>query len=143
MVKKFLNIISTVGGSEKTPMGHVFFLTKNISCDIFFKGPTPPVVFPKMHLLERRWSPVLFVTFNIVISFIFPKIFIEVPQVVQKIWRFSPSILSIFTDFSDFLSFPSYKETKHYSIEQMMSAFFYFQPILNRLVNNFIKFYWY
>ena len=75
------------GRFRKDTHGSCFFLTKNISCD---KGPTPPVVFPKMHLLERRWSPVLFVTFNIVISFIFPKIFIEVPQVVQKIWRFSP-----------------------------------------------------
>ena len=83
-----------------------FFLTKNISCDISFKGPTPHVVFPKMHLLERRWSPVLFVTFNIVISFIFPKIFIEVPQVVQKIWRFLRQyylFLPIFRIFCHFL----------------------------------------
>ena len=41
----------------------------------------------------------------IIISPIFPENFIEIPQVVQKIWRFSPSILTIFTNFLDFLSF--------------------------------------
>ena len=36
---------------------------------------------------------------------------IDVRQVVQKIWKFSPSILTIFSDFLDFLIFSCYKET--------------------------------
>ena len=39
----------------------------------------------------------------IMISHIFPKNFIEVIQIVQKIWRFSLSILTVFINFSDFL----------------------------------------
>ena len=35
----------------------------------------------------------------LLISHIFPENFIEIPQVLQNIWRFSPSILTIFTDF--------------------------------------------
>ena len=41
-----------------------------------------------------------FVTFNLFINHIFPENFIKIPQVVQKIWRFSSSILTIFTDIS-------------------------------------------
>ena len=36
---------------------------------------------------------------------------IDVRQIVQKIWKFSPSILTIFSDFLDFLIFSCYKET--------------------------------
>ena len=44
----------------------------------------PPVVFPNMHLLEReRW---FFVTFNVIRSHIFPESFIEISQVIKKIW---------------------------------------------------------
>ena len=46
-----------------------------------------------------------FVAFNIIISLIFLKNFIEIPQVVQKIWRISPSILVIFVDFHWFFGF--------------------------------------
>ena len=41
----------------------------------------PPMVFPKM-------------CFNIIISHAFSENLIEIPQVIQKIWRFSPSILT-------------------------------------------------
>ena len=56
-----------------------------------------PLFFPKLYLLERRWS-------------------LEIPEVIQKIWRFSPSILTILNNFSDFLTFPCYKETNDVSI---------------------------
>ena len=82
-------------------------------------------------------KPWFFVTFNITISHIFSENFIEVPQVAQKIRRFSPSILTIFTifiDFSDILTFPCYKETNEASILKMMSPFI-------RLLNNCIKLY--
>ena len=39
-------------------------------------------------------KPWIFVNFNIIISHIFPETFIEIPQVVQKISRFSTSILT-------------------------------------------------
>ena len=44
--------------------------------------PLPPMVFRKMYLLKRPW---FFVTFDIIISHIFPENFIEILQVVQKI----------------------------------------------------------
>ena len=65
----------------------------------------PPVFFPRICYLEREWKPVFLVTFNIIISHIFPENFIEITQVIQKIWRFSPLILTIFMNFSDFLLF--------------------------------------
>ena len=49
------------------------------------------VVFPRICYLDRGYSP-----FNK--PYLSWK-FIEVPQVLQNIWRFSPSILTIFTDF--------------------------------------------
>ena len=72
--------------------------------------------FPKMHLLERQGEPLLFGIFNIIISDTFPENFIEIPQVIQKIRRFSSSILTIFIFFSDFLTFPCCKETDNVSI---------------------------
>ena len=56
-----------------------------------------PVIFPKIRV--KSW---FFVTYNIIISHIFAENFIEMPQVVQKIWRFSPSILTIFIVFFRF-----------------------------------------
>ena len=66
-----------------------------------------------------------FVTFNIIIGHIFPENFIKIPLIVQKIWRFTLSALTIFIDISDFLTFPCYKETNDPSIKLMI--FFYFQ----------------
>ena len=51
-----------------------------------------------------------FVTFNI--SHVFPENFIEVPQVVQNIWRFS----SIFINLLDFLLSPHFTEYYDVSI---------------------------
>ena len=52
-------------------------------------SPPPPVVFRKMYSLKRVKLWWLFVTFNIIISHIFPENFIKIPQVVQKIFFFS------------------------------------------------------
>ena len=57
-----------------------------------------------------------FFTFNIIISHIFPENFIEIPQVIQKILKFSVTILTIFINFLDFLTFPCYKDTNGVSI---------------------------
>ena len=85
----------------------------------------------------------IFLTFNIIISHIFLLIFIEISQVVQKIWRFSFSIFTIFINFPDFLTLRCNKETNGVSIKQMMSAILYFQPTQNRLLNNYIELNWF
>ena len=48
---------------------------------------SPPVVFPKNVFLEgeRDSKSLLFVTFKITISYMFPENFIEVPQLIQEI----------------------------------------------------------
>ena len=45
----------------------------------------PPCGFLKKVSSRERVIPWFFVTFNIIISHIFPENFIEIPQVVQKI----------------------------------------------------------
>ena len=99
--------------------------------------------FPKKLYFRVRVKPCFFVTFNIIVSHIFPENFVDVSHIAQRIRRFSPSILTIFIDFSDFLNFSSRKETSDFSIQQMISSIFYFQAIINSLFNNFINLYWY
>ena len=91
------------------------------------------------NVIFRVFEALFFVAFNnIVISHIFPESFIEIPQVIQKIW-FSSPILTIFINISDFLILTFYKETNDVSIKQMTSGFFYLHPILNRLFDNCVK----
>ena len=75
---------------------------------------TPHCSFSKNVSSRKGVKPWFFVTFNIK-SYLSWN-FIEIPQIVPKIWRFSPSILTIFFNFSDFLTFPCYKETNYVSI---------------------------
>ena len=65
----------------------------------------PPCGFLKNVSSKESVKPCFFVTFNIIINHIFPENFNEIPRRVQKIWKFSSWILTIFTNFSDFLSF--------------------------------------
>ena len=67
-------------------------------------------------LIEREGKVLFFCDFKIIISRIFPENVSEVPQVVLKIWRFSPSILTTLTNFNDSLIFLCYKETNEFSI---------------------------
>ena len=76
-------------------------------------SPHPPWGFSKNAFSGERVNPCFFVTFNIIASHIFPEDFIEIPQVIQKVLRFSSSILTIFIDFLNFLTFPCYKETNN------------------------------
>ena len=91
-----------------------------------------PLVFPKMYFLERGWGPVFFYfNFNIIISHIFPEnVIIKIPQVVQKIWRFSPSTLALFIYFSDFLTFSYYKETNGVTYNTWCQQFVTFNLLL-------------
>ena len=58
--------------------------------------PPPLVIFSKLYIFREPW---FFVTFNIIIIHICPENFIEIPQVVRKIWRFSSSVLTNFIIF--------------------------------------------
>ena len=73
-----------------------------------------PRDFSKSVSPKEKVKPRLLVTFNIIINKIFPENFIDISQVVLKIWIYLP-ILAIFIDFHrfflDFLTFPCYKET--------------------------------
>ena len=101
-----------------------------------FQFDIRPLVFPKMYFLEREWDRVFFFvffyfSFNIIISHIFPEnVIIKIPQVVQKIWRFSPSILTIFTNFSDFLTFPYYKGINGVTYNRWCQQLFTFNLLL-------------
>ena len=65
----------------------------------------PPHGFLEIVSSKQMVTPWFFVTFKIIIRHIFPKDFIEIPQVVQKLWRISRSILAIFIDFYQFFGF--------------------------------------
>ena len=50
-------------------------------------------------VFQRKREALFFVTFNTIISHIFPENFTKNAQLVQKIWRFSSSKLAIFINF--------------------------------------------
>ena len=64
--------------------------------------PCLPFWFFQKSIFWREGQILIFVTFNIIISHIFPENFIKISQVVQKIWRFSTSILTNFINLWDF-----------------------------------------
>ena len=91
-------------------------------------------------------KPWFFVTFNTIICHIFPETFIGIPQVVEKTWRLSLSILAIFSNLYHFFGFfdiTMLQKTNEVSLYQMMSTFFHFQHTSNKLFNNCIKLYYY
>ena len=65
----------------------------------------PSCGFSKNASCKERVKPWSFVTFNVIIRRIFPGNFIEISQVVQKLWRISLSILAIFINFYQFFGF--------------------------------------
>ena len=75
---------------------HVLFCYQNMKLTLTLKRLgkggqlDPPCGFSKIVFSIEGWSSV-FVTFNMILSHIFPKHFFEIPQVVQNIWRFSSS----------------------------------------------------
>ena len=78
--------------------------------------PCLPFWFFQKSIFWREGQILIFVTFNIIISHIFPENFIKNPHIVQRIWRFFPPILTIFIAFLDSFMFPCYKETNDHSI---------------------------
>ena len=66
--------------------------------------------------------------------------FIEILRVLQKIWIFSSSLLTISLYFLDFWVFPCYKKETHgVSIYKILSAVFCLQPTLSKLGNFCIR----
>ena len=51
---------------------------------------------------KEQLKPCISVTFNIIISHIFPEHFIEISQFIHKIWRFFWPILNSFINFHQF-----------------------------------------
>ena len=66
--------------------------------------PPPPCGFSKNVSSIERVKAWFFVTFNIILGYIFPENFLEFPQVVQKILRNSQWILANFHQFSSIFS---------------------------------------
>ena len=69
-------------------------------------------IFYRERERDREWErvePWFFVTFNIITSHIFEH-FIEFRQVIQKIWKFHPSVLTTFINFLDFFTFLCHRE---------------------------------
>ena len=100
-----------------------FYLPNKVHCLTLIRlgvsiwpSPPSPMWFLQKCVFWRNSKTLVFVTFDIVISHVFPENAIEISRVVQKIWRFSPSILTIFIDFSNFLTFICCKETKDVSM---------------------------
>ena len=60
----------------------------------------PPCDFSKTVSSKETVERCFFLTFNIILSHIFPENFIEFPRVVQKIWKNSLSMLANFRQFS-------------------------------------------
>ena len=72
---------------------------------VYLTTPPPPSFgFLKIVSSKERVKLWFFVTFKIIIRQIFSENFIQIRQVVQKLWRTSLSILAIFI-FHQFLSF--------------------------------------
>ena len=101
-----------------------------------FRQFDPPCGFFKNVFFRESVKPVFFVTFDIILSHIFPKNFIEIIQVVQKIWRFSPWILTFSLTFLIFWHFSAAKKLRTPAYNKW---FLYFQPTQNKLFNNCMK----
>ena len=107
-----------------------------------FDPPWTPVLFPKMYLLERGWSPGSFI-----INFYYYQNshlswkFHWNSLIVQKIWRFSPSMITTFINFPIFGHFLVTKKLMKSAYNRSYQHIFTFN--LNKLFNNCIKLYWY
>ena len=84
----------------------VFFQITDVLTDIFILTLKrlggqfdPPCGFAKNVSSKEQVKPWFFVTFNIIISYIFPENFIEITLVVQKISIIFLSMLAVFIDF--------------------------------------------
>ena len=102
-----------------------------------------PCGFLKTLFCRERLKPCFFFTFDFTIRNIFSKNFIEIPQVVRKIWRFSSSISIIFITFWIIWHFLDANKLMISASDRWCQHLFYLQPTLNRLFKNCTKLKWY
>ena len=95
------------------------------------------VTFFKFVFSIERTRPYFFRL--LILRYVFAENFIKVPRVVQKIWRFSCSILVFSAIFRVFWHFLVTKKLMKSAYNRLCWHFFYFQPNLNRLFNSYIK----
>ena len=100
-----LNYITKYNVSTQNSMKKLVFALFNAKMARGWSIWPPPCGFPKNVSSKVRVNPCFFVTFNTIISHIFPENFIEIPQVIQNIWRISLSISAIFIDLNQFFWF--------------------------------------
>ena len=113
------------------------------NCSFIKTNPNlnPNNIFQEVYILsEGSVKFCFFLTFNAIISSIFPKNFIETHDVSQKIWIFTSSISTILVNFMDFFTL---KKTNDISIYKLISAVFWLGIIWDRLLNNCTKLYLY
>ena len=94
----------------------VFYFILKVLFVLNCKTAAVPCGFSKNVSSKEREKACFFVAFNNAISHIFPENLTEIPQVVQKLWTISLSILATFINFLDFLTFPCCKETNDLSL---------------------------
>ena len=105
-----------------------------------------PLWLSKNVTSKERVKPCFFVNFNIMINHIFPSNFSKIPQVGQKIWKLSPSILAISIDHHRFFGFFCISLLLRNYWHQLVTdevSIFSLSICFNRLFNNYIKLYWY
>ena len=73
--------------------------------DCYILAEKTPCGFSKIVSSKQRVKPWFFETFKIIIRHILLENFLEIPQVVQKLWRISLSILAIFINFYQFFGY--------------------------------------
>ena len=92
--------------------------------------PCLPFWFFQKSIFWREGQILIFVTFNIIISHIFPENFIKIPQVVQKIWRF---LLEIWRGSQIYLPSPPVPTRKNSSQKVTGAGNFFFEAFPNCL----------
>ena len=118
------------------------------------------VAFPKLYLVEKgrdrdrdrdretereresESQALFFVTFSIIVSHNFHENFIEISPVVQKIWRFSPLILTISFGFLIFLTISYKKKLITLAYNTWCQHFMTFNLLQIIYFNNFLKILW-
>ena len=101
-----------------------------------------PCGFSKNISSKERDKPCFLVSFNIIISYIFPENFIDVLQTILKICRISLLVLAIFINFHQLLDFFWHFLANDVIQTTWCQHFFHYQHTLNRLFNNCIL-HWY
>ena len=104
----FMLSVQTIKKGLKLPshLHHNVLLTlKKLGGARWAPPPPHPCSFPKNVSSKERVEAWLFLTFNIIITDIFPENFIDIPQIVQKMWRLYLPILAIFLNLHIFFGF--------------------------------------